>query len=243
MTQETHDDSVGAAVAWLLLGVAGGLGLDIFAKELLATYPLNQFVFLRTLAGLTIFMLLARQFGGIRRLATRRWKWHLLRTALACGAMFGFFYALARMPLVNALTLAFTAPLVVTALTPYFLGEHVGWRRWTAVLVGFGGVLLILRPGGYEQKPAKCIGCTPLTVDRQRGRNQQRASHYIDRQRKSSFCLAEVSGSQRQAGVADGCDQNSDRRSRQQTGAGTQDEQDAPETSARQKLLFLCRSM
>jgi len=171
MNKETHDDSVGAAVAWLLLGVAGGLGLDICAKALLATYSLNQFVFLRSVAGLTIFMLLARQFGGMRSLATRQWKWHLLRTALACGAMFGFFYALARMPLVNALTLAFTAPLIVTALTPYFLGEHVGWRRWTAVLVGFGGVLLILRPGAGLLSAASfavliaavCYACLALT--------------------------------------------------------------------------------
>ena len=61
MIQETHDDSVGTAVAWLLLGVAGGLGLDLCAKELLATYSLNQFVFLRSLAGLAIFLTLAHR--------------------------------------------------------------------------------------------------------------------------------------------------------------------------------------
>ncbi len=172
MIQETHDDSVGTAVAWLLLGVAGGLGLDLCAKELLATYSLNQFVFLRSLAGLAIFLTLARQFGGLRSLVTQRWKWHLLRTALACGAMFGFFYGLSRMPLVNALTLAFTAPLIVTALSPPFLGEHVGWRRWTAVLIGFGGVLLILRPGVGLLSMASiavliaafCYACLALTA-------------------------------------------------------------------------------
>ncbi len=172
MIQETHDDSVGTAVAWLLLGVAGGLGLDLCAKELLATYSLNQFVFLRSLAGLAIFLTLARQFGGLRSLVTQRWKWHLLRTALACGAMFGFFYGLSRMPLVNALTLAFTAPLIVTALSPPFLSEHVGWRRWTAVLIGFGGVLLILRPGTGLLSMASiavlvaafCYACLALTA-------------------------------------------------------------------------------
>ncbi len=147
MIQKTHDDSVGTAVAWLLLGVAGGLGLDLCAKEILQTYSLSQFIFLRSVVGLLIFMLLARQFGGWKSLVTRRWRWHLLRTFLATITMFGFFYGLARMPLVNALTLAFVAPLIVTALSVPFLGEHVGWRRWTAVLIGFGGVLLILRPG------------------------------------------------------------------------------------------------
>ena len=147
MVQKTHDDSVGSAVAWLMLGVAGGLGLDLCAKQILQTYSLNQFIFLRSVIGLLIFMLLARQFGGWKSLVTQRWRWHLLRTFLATITMFGFFYGLARMPLVNTFTLAFVAPLIVTALSVPFLGEHVGWRRWTAVVVGFGGVLLILRPG------------------------------------------------------------------------------------------------
>ena len=147
MIQETHRDSVGAAIAWLMLGITGGLGMDLCAKELLQTYSLSQFVFLRSFIGVAMFLLLARQFGGLKTLSTQRWKWHLLRTVLASGAMFGFFYGLARMPLVNALTLAFVAPLIVTALSVPALGEHVGWRRWLAVTVGFGGVLLILRPG------------------------------------------------------------------------------------------------
>jgi drug/metabolite transporter (DMT)-like permease len=61
--------------------------------------------------------------------------------------MFGFFYGLMFMPLVSALTLAFTAPLIVTALSVPMLGEHVGWRRWLAVVIGFAGVMIILRPG------------------------------------------------------------------------------------------------
>jgi drug/metabolite transporter (DMT)-like permease len=130
-----------------MLGIAGGLGLDLAAKGLLANYSLEQFVFLRSLIGLLIFLSLARQFGGANGLRTRRWRWHLLRTLLAVGAMFGFFYGLSRMPLVEALTLGFTAPLMVTALSMPMLGEHVGWRRWVAVVVGFAGVLIILRPG------------------------------------------------------------------------------------------------
>ena len=147
MVQENDTDSTGKAIAYLLLGVAGGLGLDLCAKGLLSDYSLEQFVLLRSTVGLGIFLLLARQFGGIRNLFTRRWPWHILRMFLASGAMFGFFYGLSRMPLVDALTLGFTAPLMVTALSVPTLGEHVGWRRWTAVVVGFVGVLVILRPG------------------------------------------------------------------------------------------------
>ena len=54
------------------------------------------------------------------------------------------------MPLVNALTLGFTAPLMVTALSVPFLGEPVGWRRWLAVVIGFLGTLVMLRPGSGD---------------------------------------------------------------------------------------------
>lgn len=150
MVQEIREDSTGTAIAYLLLGVLGGLGLDLCAKGLLAIYSLPQFVFLRSLIGLAIFVLLARQFGGLSSLITAKWPWHLLRTLLATGAMFGFFCGLARMPLIDALTLGFTAPLMVTALSVPMLGEHVGWRRWSAVVAGFIGVLIILRPAGGD---------------------------------------------------------------------------------------------
>ena len=147
MTRQPPRETYGTAIAFLMFGVTAGLGLDLCAKWLLASYPLGQFVFLRSLFGLLIFMLIARWYGGFASLATRRWAWHLLRTVLASGAMFGFFYGLKSMPLVNALTLAFTAPLIMTALSVPLLGEQVGWRRWIAVVVGFSGVLIVLRPG------------------------------------------------------------------------------------------------
>jgi drug/metabolite transporter (DMT)-like permease len=172
MNQHSAQDSTRLAVAYLLLGVAGGLGLDLCAKALLKSYPLEQFVFLRSAIGLTIFLFLARQFGGTRSLLTRKWPAHALRTLLATGAMFGFFYGLARMPLVNALTLGFTAPLMVTALSVPVLGEHVGWRRWVAVVIGFIGVLMILRPGTSTISVAAlatlfgafCYACLALTA-------------------------------------------------------------------------------
>jgi len=172
MTSQAGQDATGKAIAYLMLGIAGGLGLDLSAKGLLANYSLEQFVFLRSLIGLLIFLFLAKQFGGAKSLFTRRWGWHLLRTLLAIGAMFGFFYGLARMPLVEALTLGFTAPLMVTALSVPMLGEHVGWRRWVAVVVGFLGVLVILRPGAQPIAFAHvavlfssfCYACLAITA-------------------------------------------------------------------------------
>ena len=172
MSQQSPSDSTGTAIAFLLFGVAGGLGLDLCAKALLADYGLAQFVFLRSIFGLLIFLAMMRRFGGFDSLKTRVWPWHLLRTLLASGAMFGFFFGLARMPLINALTLGFTAPLMVTALSVPFLGEHVGWRRWTAVVFGFIGVLIILRPGAGLMTPAAlaiiaaafCYACLAITA-------------------------------------------------------------------------------
>jgi drug/metabolite transporter (DMT)-like permease len=150
----TSQDSFAKALAYLMFGVTAGLGLDLCAKWLLADYSLEQFVFLRSVLGLLVFLSISRWYGGVSSLKTRRWKWHLLRTVLASIAMFGFFFGLSRMPLVETLTLAFTAPLIVTALSVPLLGEHVGWRRWTAVLFGFAGVLIVLRPGSGLLTPA-----------------------------------------------------------------------------------------
>lgn len=167
-----REDAVGKAVSWLMLGVTGGLALDLCAKQLLQGFPLPQFVFLRSLIGLGLFLLIAPTLGGWRELATRRWRWHLLRTLLASGAMFGFFHGLAHMPLVDTLTLGFTAPLMLTALSAPLLGERVGRRRWIAVLAGFIGVVVVLRPGtGFFSWAALavlgsafCYACLAITA-------------------------------------------------------------------------------
>ena len=61
-----------------------------------------------------------------------------------------FFYSISIISLAKALTLAFIAPLIVTAFSPLFLEEKVGFRRWTAVIIGFIGSLVVIRPGFLE---------------------------------------------------------------------------------------------
>jgi S-adenosylmethionine uptake transporter len=73
-----------------------------------------------------------------------------LRALLLAIDMVFVFYAFSKLPLADAYTMLFTAPMLVTALSVPLLGERVGWRRWSAVAVGFGGVLIVLRPGFAE---------------------------------------------------------------------------------------------
>lgn len=158
MPDREHFDSVGKAILYLMVGIVAGVGLDLCGKWLLADYSLAQFVLLRSLIGGVILLALMGQFGGVAALRTHRFGWHVLRSLLATGAMFGFFYGLSKIPLVDALTFGFTAPLMATALSVPFLKERVGWRRWLAVTIGFLGVVIALRPGsGLVSLPALTV--------------------------------------------------------------------------------------
>ena len=145
--QTFTNDSFSLALSFLLFGEFCGLILDLFAKHLLETHPLSQFIFIRSVFALIIFSFIAPWYGGFESIKTKQWQWHFLRAVLSIIAMYGFFYGITKMPLVNTLTLVFIAPLIVTALSPTLLKEKVGWRRWIAVILGFIGVLIILRPG------------------------------------------------------------------------------------------------
>ena len=85
--------------------------------------------------------------GGHSSFRMTNRKAHLLRGVLSMGSALMFVVSLKYLPLADAITITFAAPLFVTAMAPYLLSESVGWRRWTAVLVGFTGVVLMMKPG------------------------------------------------------------------------------------------------
>lgn len=86
--------------------------------------------------------------GGIAPLLRVRWPLHLLRGAMGIVMMASFVYALRRLPMSTAYSIFFVAPLLVTALSVPVLGERVGPRRWTAIVIGLVGTLVLLRPSG-----------------------------------------------------------------------------------------------
>lgn len=120
---------------------------DMLIKLLSSNYPLHQMVFIRSAIGIFFTSAILHFEGGFASLSPRRPGLHALRALALVIANMSFFAGLAVIPLADATALFFVAPLFITVLSIAFLGEKVGIRRMTAVLVGFIGVLIMLRPG------------------------------------------------------------------------------------------------
>lgn len=140
-----------------LRGVATMLGAitlltinDAFMKWVVATLPIGEAIFIRGLFALIPIALLLHIAGGRAALRLRSWRRQLLSASLLAGALFSFITALKFLPLGLAVIIVYTNPLFVTALAPFVLREKVGWRRWTAVIIGFIGAALVIRPEGGD---------------------------------------------------------------------------------------------
>jgi drug/metabolite transporter (DMT)-like permease len=116
-------------------------------KALGAGYPVSQIVFFRCLLAFLPLYVAIRRTGGWQTLSTRRPGAHVFRVVVGGFALFIGFYALTLMPLADYFAFTYTAPLFATMLSIPILGEQVGIRRWSAVALGFVGVLIMLRPG------------------------------------------------------------------------------------------------
>lgn len=135
-------------IVLMLLSMAVLSVMDAIMKQLTTHYPSLQIAALRGLVSLPFVIgWIAWQRSGIVSLFRIRWGLHVARGVLAVLMLTSFIYAISEMPLSEAYTLFFIAPLLITALSVPLLGETVGWRRWAAVLAGFVGVLIVLRPG------------------------------------------------------------------------------------------------
>ncbi len=123
---------------------------DALIKSLGGSYSVFQILLFATLFAfvpLTVVMMADKQEGTFR--PHHPW-WLALRTLLALIGANCAFYAFTTLPLAEVYALLFAMPLLITALSVPFLGETVGIRRWIAVVVGFIGVMVVLRPGTAE---------------------------------------------------------------------------------------------
>jgi len=135
----------------MLLAMAALAAMDATMKELAGRYPALQVASLRGLVSLPFIVswVLYRE-RSLKTFLRVRWGWQVARGLLGVLMLTSFIYAIGAMPLSEAYALFFVAPLFITAMSVPLLGEKVGPRRWVAVLIGFAGVLVMLRPGAVE---------------------------------------------------------------------------------------------
>ena len=132
-------------LAWVMLPI-----MDGFAKYLSSDLPVLQITWAR------YFFTVAFTFPIMFFFYRNQLKWsdkpklQFIRGLILLIANICFFYSISVISLAKALTLAFVAPLIVTAFSPMLLGEKVGFRRWSAVVIGFIGSLVVIRPGFVE---------------------------------------------------------------------------------------------
>ena len=140
-------------VGLMLMAMAILPGMDVMAKHLGALgFPVIEIVWARLLFGGLLTLPFALRHGAKGLWPDRPWL-HALRGGLLIAATYCFFLAVQYLPIADALAIFFVQPLVLTALSPLVLGEKVGPRRWAAVLVGFVGTLIIIRPGIIAVSP------------------------------------------------------------------------------------------
>ena len=145
----SHDanNRIGLGIALMLLGTGIFVSMDALVKHLtLEGYPTIQILFFRScFAFIPVSLFIARS-GGIATLRTQRPMGHLMRGVIGLSAMGVIFWAFHSLPISDVVAIMFAAPIFMTVLSIPLLGEKVGPRRWIAVVVGFVGVLVIVRP-------------------------------------------------------------------------------------------------
>ncbi len=139
-----HHPVLGAMT--LCLGVLVFALQDFVIKSISDHYPVHQAIIIRCVVALPIMLVLVRMQGSLRDLWSPRLRWLVLRGLILVVSYTTYYLAFPAMPLAQVIALWFTTPLFVVALAGPLLGETVGARRWIATLIGFAGVLVMVKP-------------------------------------------------------------------------------------------------
>ena len=170
-------------IGFILVGASVFPVQDVVIKGLSGQYPVLEIVFVRSLVALGLIGWLAwRERDAVVFSIQQPWL-HAVRGSLGLLSFTTYYMAIAALPLATVAALAFAAPLFVTALSALVLHESVDGRAWRAVLVGFVGVLVVMRPGAAAFDPAALLAvlsalCYALTqtITRQLGRTHSGAT-------------------------------------------------------------------
>lgn len=119
---------------------------DVMGKWLVATYSVGQVLLIRSAAAMIILLPFLWRDGMRPLLAVERPGMQALRVLLSSAEVYCFYFAVITLPLADVMTYWLAAPIYVAAMSPFLLGEKVGWRRWLAIMIGFGGVVIALEP-------------------------------------------------------------------------------------------------
>lgn len=154
---QAKPNEVTSGILTMCAGVAFLVLNDAIAKVLTDRYDAMQIIFVRNLIAVPLIAAVAVMLRGPGALRTYHLRLHAVRGALMMLGAYLYFTSLTYLPLAEATALIFAAPIFITALSVPLLGEAVGWRRWSAVLLGFAGVLIVVQPGGSTFQPASLL--------------------------------------------------------------------------------------
>ena len=141
---ERHEVMRGMALMTLAMAVLPVM--DVFAKLLGQSMPALEVTLSRFAMQAALALAAALAIRNPATLIPPRIGLHAIRGLFLAGATLLYFQALKVMPIPDSLGILFTEPLILTALSTLVLGERVGWRRWSAVAIGFIGALFVIRP-------------------------------------------------------------------------------------------------
>lgn len=152
------EDRPVVAITLMVIAMALLPIMDAFAKLLSQDLPVEEVAWWRFLSGLVFILPITLwRYGARTTLRPLQPGLQILRGCLTAVSSLLFFAAIATAPLADSMALIFIAPLVVTAASPFVLGEKVGLHRWAAVCVGFIGALIVIRPGFGNLDPAMLL--------------------------------------------------------------------------------------
>lgn len=135
-----------AGVPMMLAAMLAFASHDALAKTLLEDHPVGQLLLIGSIAGLLLVLPRLHRRGFRRVFVVPSLALHVLRGLLIAGEAALFYASVRLLPLGECLTIYQAMPLLAALLAVPLLGERIGWRAWMAILVGFGGVVLVLRP-------------------------------------------------------------------------------------------------
>lgn len=147
MDRTVASDGAIRGIVFLVVGISVFSFQDVAIKWLSGDYTVHEIMFVRSVVAAPAIVLIAWLTEGVRAIVPARPWVHVWRSCATFLAYTCYYLGLAALPLAGAVTLYYSAPLFITLLAIPMLAEPVGWRRGFAILVGFGGVVVMLRPG------------------------------------------------------------------------------------------------